>query len=261
MRKIKKSVLTKSFLLFGAAAVLLLTSTVGSTRAALTYRSESYGMQIEVPSIGVSLLENGQVVSSRDYVGNDWKTGGDKKLLQSLIPVDLKKSQTQKLSLGEEYKEELRVQNTGAIDSYVRVIVYRSWTKGGQKNTELSPELIQMDLGGDGWVVDNAASTRERTILYYKDPLKGDPDGKGEGGITSTFNTKFSIDQSVGNKVTEKRTTTSKGEIIETTFAYHGYEYNVSVEVDAVQTHNAEDAIRSAWGVDMSVLTSGGTGG
>ena len=65
MRKMKNRVLTKSFLLFGAAAALLLTSTVGSTRAALTYRSENYEMQIEVPSIGVSLIENGNVVSRR----------------------------------------------------------------------------------------------------------------------------------------------------------------------------------------------------
>ena len=31
----------------------------------------------------------------------------------------------------------------------------------------------------------------------------------------------------------------------------------LEAEVDALQTHNAEDAIRSAWGVDASV--SGGT--
>ena len=32
---------------------------------------------------------------------------------------------------------------------------------------------------------------------------------------------------------------------------------NVEAEVDAVQTHNAQDAIKSAWGVDVSVDSNG----
>ena len=38
----------RTFLLFAASAVLLLMSTVGSTRAALTYRSENYEMKFDV---------------------------------------------------------------------------------------------------------------------------------------------------------------------------------------------------------------------
>ena len=55
------------------AVALLLGSTIGSTRAALTYYSENYVAEITVSQIGVSLLENGQVVSSRDYEKNQWK--------------------------------------------------------------------------------------------------------------------------------------------------------------------------------------------
>lgn len=255
MRKIKNSVLTKSFLLFGAAAALLLTSTVGSTRAALTYRSESYGMQITVPTIGVSLEENGDVVNKRDYIDNEWVLGEDKGLLQNMLKSDSSlKEDDQKLVLGKEYQEELAVTNSGSIDTYVRAIVYRYWTKNGETvaDTELSPELIEMDLGGNGWVIDETASTKERTVLYYSSILPSK-------GTSNPFNTKLSINESIGSKVTKTTTTTTNGDIIETKFAYDGYQFNVKVEVDAVQTHNAEDAIRSAWGVDMSVLNSGGT--
>ena len=54
MKKKKPVFLTKTFLLFGVSAVLLLMSTVGSTRAALTYYSENYEMRIDISSIGVS---------------------------------------------------------------------------------------------------------------------------------------------------------------------------------------------------------------
>ena len=45
-----------------------------------------------------------------------------------------------------------------------------------------------------------------------------------------------------------------KGNVITTTYKYDGVEFHVDVEVDAVQTHNAQDAIKSAWGVDASAL-------
>ena len=56
--------------LLSASAVLLIGSTVGSARAALTYYSENYGAQVTVSNIGVSLLENGETVSRRDYDQN-----------------------------------------------------------------------------------------------------------------------------------------------------------------------------------------------
>lgn len=68
MKKKKKSFPKKPALVLTAAALLLVGSTVGSTRAALTYYSENYSAQMNMQSIGVSLLENDKVVSSRDYV-------------------------------------------------------------------------------------------------------------------------------------------------------------------------------------------------
>jgi hypothetical protein len=71
MKKKKKSFPKKPALVLTAAALLLVGSTVGSTRAALTYYSENYSAQMNMQSIGVSLLENDKVVSSRDYVSNN----------------------------------------------------------------------------------------------------------------------------------------------------------------------------------------------
>ena len=38
-----------------------------------------------------------------------------------------------------------------------------------------------------------------------------------------------------------------------TTYLYDGVQFRLKVEVDAVQEHNAEDAILSAWGRKVSV--------
>lgn len=252
MRKKKNAFLNKSFLLFAASAVLLLMSTVGSTRAALTYYSENYEMQIEVPSIGVSLVENGQVVSSRNYVNDKWReeTG---ELLSHML------GENEKLVLGKNYPEALSVRNSGSIDSYVRVILYKNWTKDGENvDTELSPELIELNLLGNGWIEDANASTRERTVLYYTQVLPS-------GQETTPFSDVLRINPEIGTKVTETRTSTASGTTITTTFAYDGYRFNLKAEVDAVQTHNAVDAIKSAWGVDVAIggdgslsLTRGG---
>ena len=43
------------------------------------------------------------------------------------------------------------------------------------------------------------------------------------------------------------------GYTITYTYKYDGYTFHVDAEVDAVQTHNAKDAIKSAWGVDVNV--------
>lgn len=89
MKKKKKSFPKKPALVLTAAALLLVGSTVGSTRAALTYYSENYSAQMNMQSIGVSLLENDKVVSSRDYVSNnEWKGTSEGELLTDLLGKD-----------------------------------------------------------------------------------------------------------------------------------------------------------------------------
>ena len=126
--KRKKHFLASPVLFLAAAAALLLLSTVGSTRAALTYYSENYEMNMEVSSIGVSLLENGKVVSNRNYTDRGWVSGSvgeDGEPRGALLEGRFQGEE--KLVPGKVYEEALSVQNSGEIDSYVRVILYRSW--------------------------------------------------------------------------------------------------------------------------------------
>lgn len=255
MRKKKNSFFTKTVLLFGAAAVLLVMSTVGSTRAALIYNDDNaYRIQIAASYIGVGLKENGDVVSYRSYDRNNQAVEESKPLLSKVADTVKKEG----FKPGASYEEKLTVTNTGEIDSYVRVIIYKSWKDtSGNSNTVLSPELIRLEADGtdyNGWVKDTKASGsgsengdyRERIVLYYTKPIAS-------GAETPSFNETLSIDPEVMKVFSQTRT----GNQITTSYAYDGYSFNLEVEADAVQTHNAQDAIKSAWGVDVNIAQDG----
>ena len=237
MRKRKKRIPKKSILLLSAAVLLLLGSTIGSTRAALTYYSENYVAGMELSSIGVSLLENGEVVSSRDYKGNGaWEGEADGVLLNGFL------KEGEKIIPGKNYDEVLSVKNSGNIDTYVRVIVTTNWLdKEGKPATNLDPSLIKLNYE-NGWVKDEAASTTERTVLYYQGILTS--------GSEATFAKSLQIDPAICRKLTQ----TVNDNVYTYTYEYDGYSFQIAAEVDAVQTHNAADAIKSAWGVDASMV-------
>lgn len=243
----KKSFKVAPVVLLGAAAVLLVSSAVGSTQAALTYYSENYSAEVTVSSIGVSLLENGEVVSRRNYLQDDkWdETTGT--LLKNML------AEGEELTLGKSYEEEIGVLNSGAIDTYVRVILTKSWQDAdGMKDATLSPELIDLNLvTGNGWVIDEEASTPERTVLYFTDIL---PVGVETPALSDTLN----IDPAIGTKMIKTESVDENGyKTITYDYEYDGYSFVVEAEVDAVQTHNAADAIKSAWGVDVNVAADG----
>lgn len=239
MKKRKKSFPKITVLLLAASAVLLAGSGVGSARAALTYYSENYSAQMNMQSIGVSLVENDAVVSSRDYVSdNEWSGTTEGTLLANMLGED------EKFTPGKRYNEAISVKNSGNIDTFVRVILTRSWQDAeGKKNTSLSPDLIELNyLTDNGWVIAEDQSTPERTVLYYTKAL---PVGETTPALSDTIRVNESIAQDVTKKV--------DGNTIRYTYKYDGYSFHVDAEVDAVQTHNAQEAIKSAWGVDVSV--------
>lgn len=249
MKKKKKSFPKKPALVLTAAALLLVGSTVGSTRAALTYYSENYSAQMNMQSIGVSLLENDKVVSSRDYVSNnEWKGTSEGELLTDLLGKD------DTFTPGKKYNEAISVKNSGTIDTFVRVIITKSWQdKEGKKNTELSPDLIKLNfLTDNGWEIakdqsyqsEQSDQYKERTVLYYTKALKA---GKPTPALSDTLRINPSIASDVKQNVSED------GKTITYTYKYNGYTFHIDAEVDAVQTHNAKDAIKSAWGVDVNV--------
>ena len=240
MKKKKKSFPKKPALILTAAALLLVGSTVGSTRAALTYYSENYSAQMNMQSIGVSLLENDKVVSSRDYVSsNEWKGTSQGTLLTNLLGKD------KTFTPGKKYNEAISVKYSGTIDTFVRVIITKSWQNEKGKNTKLSPELIELNfLTDNGWQIADAQSTKERTVLYYTKAITA---GDTTPALSDTLRINPSIASDVKQNVSEDRKT------ITYTYKYNGYTFHIDAEVDAVQTHNAKDAIKSAWGVDVNV--------
>lgn len=274
-KKLASPVVT--IVLFAVAAVMLLTSTIGGTRAALTYQSEDYIAYVALDHIGVTLLENGNEVSWRYYIRKPneqyeliTETG---KLLTGMLKED------EKLQLGKKYEEKLSVVNSGGIDEYVRVTIYKYWlpaesAAGTQeenadsaaakrpKMQELDPGLIHLNLvNPEVWLKDTDASGsegsgayKERTVLYYKDILK-------MGEETEPFCDSLMIDREIASKVREEVTKNGAYTTIKTIYAYDGVEFVVEVEVDAVQDHNAEDAILSAWGCRVKIEDDGSLAG
>lgn len=227
--------------LFCLAALLLIGSTVGSVQATLTYVSEYYDAHVEMKEIGVSLVENGVTVSYRDYADNgNWSKGTG--VLLEHIPED-------QFQVGRVYQEELSVKNSGEIEQYVRVQVFKSWQRKnsrGQwvKAPDLAPEMIDLHFTQGTWIV--GSSSRERTVLYYPQILAP---GQSSVPFTDTLKISSEIMTRVKPAVTEE----TRDNVIVTTYTYDDVRFVIEAEVDAVQTHNAVDAIKSAWGVDVSM--------
>jgi len=154
----------------------------------------------------------------------------------------------EKFKIGVWYPEELKVMNSGTINQYVRVSLYKYWLdENGEKVQTLTPDLIDMEIQTDnGWMIDEESSTDERTILYYNRVLE-------TGETSPAFAGRLKIDQSVTAKVTQTTEKTANGSKIITTYDYDGVQFCIEATVDAVQEHNVEDAVWSAWGRKVTV--------
>lgn len=286
-----------TIVLFVTAAGLLLFSTIGGARAAFLAISETYSGQVEMYDIGVSLMEKSahdeeaEIVAYRNYVKNsqdEWTETPGKvgKLLENLL------ASNEEFVPGKTYSEEISVKNTGTINEWVRVTIYKYWLdpngnkvvpynkewdaeikngtralpegmvmadEGNLATYGLSPELIKITYAnedeGNGqgdWILDKEASTEteERTVYYYNKLLKA-----GEDTTKTPLTSALTIDKSVADKV--KQTPEDDGKTIVTTFVYDGWQFCVEADVDAVQERNAVEAIKSAWGRDVSFREDG----
>ena len=220
--KKRKAIGPVNLLLLVSAVGLLLFSGIGGARAAMNYVSEQAALRIESGDIDVELRENGKKVP-------------DGTLLSGMEEA---------IQPGRAYEEELTVHNSGDQDEYVRVTLYRCWTVGRKRQTTLSPELIDPGTPGKFWTEDPDASTAERTVYYYTQPLT-------PGETTEPLFETLTIRPDVLSSVT----LSEDGKAA--TYDYNDVSFLVRVEADAVQTHSAEDAILSAWGVHMTADKSG----
>lgn len=57
----------------------------------------------------------------------------------------------------------------------------------------------------------------------------------------------------ISNQLSTMYTKVEDEKTIKYQYTYNGYTFTLDAEVDAVQTHNAKDAIKSAWGIDVNV--------
>lgn len=249
-RKINKTSLI-TVLLAVLGVCLLVVGGIGSARAALT-ESGDYTAEMSTPTVSVRLNEDAG------------------KLLE--------KDPELALVVGEPYDEVLTVTNTGSADAFVRVTLYAYWEDGqGKKITELpvtdeetdeepiqlNPEFINLINDGknwssaenvNGWIKDPEASkTKERTVLYYSSALAGCQDGEEEGESTKALLTQIFASSELAKLVTQTEDPVDDGHIkITTSYTYDGLRLCLEVSVDAIQAHNAQDAIKADWGVNVT---------
>jgi len=262
MDKVKKFFKSpaSAILLFVVAGALILTGGIGGTIAWVNnpIYSDYYAARIEMKDIGVTLRESndpnaaGEMVSHRDYIPESkglWDTEGSTyRLCDKLLGTD------EEVKIGKRYNEILTVYNSGTIDEYVRVNVYKYWAEVDEngnittKRPDLDPSLIDLHFTEtDDWKIDeNTANNAERTTLYYTHILKHDEE-------TSPFTDTLKIDDGIAIKVYQDVSQDGEYTVYTTTYDYDGLQFVIEAEVDAVQTHNAEAAMLSAWGKTITV--------
>ena len=267
MKKLRRSPVMTG-LLFIFAVILLFAGTVGGTQAALQVYSTDYLSAINLDHIGVTLFENGEDVSHHNYgttAGAGFTPEADAH--GSLILNDLGTDTS--FLIGKKYDCRIHAQNTGTINQYVRVTIYKYWVdpeepsngKGwylGEESTKITntaydPALIELSYNGSeynnaNWIKDTDSSTPEREIYYYRGMLV--PEGE-----TYPLFTHLAI----SSDVAKTPLVTTIGDTTYYTYAYDGLGFVVKAEVDAVQTHHAGKAIRSAWGLtDTGIMNAMG---
>lgn len=263
MKKFKKLI---AVLLMAAGLTGLIFSGFKTATATPTIGSGEYVASINLSSIGVSLNENGNRLTWRDYVGSKWEESEKTVELLTAIKDDIR--------VGNTYPEVLTVTNSGNIDEYVRVTIYKYWMKDGKKDQEKDPSLIILDIPeNNNWIVDTEYSDPEKypetTILYYAIPLKGS-DNADAGETSDPFLNSFTIDAKVKTFIYQTETVDKEIEeiingeshIVKYTtvtnyYTYDGCTIGLKVKVDAVQTHSAAEAIKSSWGRSVTIDGSG----
>ena len=92
--------------------------------------------------------------------------------------------------------------------------------------------------------MEDDTDSPERMVLYYTDALSPDEESN---PLSDTLRINEAIAKQVTVETDESTGTTTY------VYEYDGYSFVLEAEVDAVQTHNAAEAIKSAWGVDATV--------
>lgn len=245
----KNRVSPVKMLLLLAVIICLGFSGVQTTRAALSVQSNYYRAQANMQDTGIAIIENGVQITDRfnepEYRGR--LLAGDLVLMNGQTTPDF--------NYGVRYKENLAVKNTGTIDQYIRVFVTRYWAELDEngnvirKLPDLNPELIEIRFVDGNWTRPELTPSKERYTLYYT----------GNGGILAPDEISPIFADSIKvNGELELIVSTSERKVVDGrtvtvyTYIYDGKAFILEVEAQGVQTHNAKDAIVSAWGKEAS---------
>ncbi|WP_052169837.1 hypothetical protein [Pseudobutyrivibrio ruminis] len=240
MKRIIKNPLT--ILVLGL--IIVAGSSVGATRAAMSYSNAAEEVSFETEELNVDLQEerNGGYVS----VAMSRSDSNQQNMVGKLELTAL--NETNPLEVNHNYEEHVRIQNTGAYDEYVRVLVRKSWIKNdGSKDTRLDPSVITLKTTDD-WFIDKNESTTEGTVYYYRKPVTV--------GEKVQFLDAISFEREILDGVTTTKVS-EDGKTIKNVYGYDGKTFEIEIRVDAVQTHSGAEAILGAWGVEATIDSNG----
>lgn len=248
-------------LLFLLALVLLSVGTIGGTQAALSIRSRDYDTSFDMDHIGVALWENGGKVAERTF--QDVVNGKPIEPTSKDLTLDL--GNDAEILIGKQYPFSLQAENTGTIDEYVRISVWKYWVdKDGNKITDNSylprhilldyqsntdvPERMEDSYNTSAWLRDESAHTDERDIYYYRSVLV--PEAFTDPLFSHMSASKYTAKDAIVETSTDNNVTKTVYR-----YAYNDCSFVVEVVVDVVQTHHAAKAINSAWGTNGTVIS------
>lgn len=183
--------------------------------------------KISISSIGVSLLENGEIVAKRNSMGND---------IWDEVSYPILKEIGKQSELTGTYEENLSVRNSGTLGIYVRCIIEDKSEKKNIMNLNVLEE--------NGWIPDRKLSNEERKVYYYNNIIAA---GK-EIQLSNTI----SFSSEIYDKY--EMVKDESGNIHLNTGMEDIY---MSIEIDAVQDNNVADAIESAWNVKVNIAPDG----
>lgn len=251
---------------FIAAIVLIAGGVIGAfaaSGAGPMVKSDDYQAWFYMNHLQVHLLENG-----RDVCGGHNTLDGESKVSGELVQYLGYSSdgETDKLGSAEPgmlYREKIAARNGQDIPIYVRMTVRKYWVIADENNVakekapDLSPDMIHLTYGSepynsDDWFENEAESTSEMKTYYYKKQVE-------PNGDTSDLFDSLMIDKKLAEKEEESREKDEETGVTKITYKYryNGYAFIIKADVQAIQTHNIEDAINSQWGV-TNIEVSGG---
>ena len=227
MKNLKKLITSPAatIALFVLAAVLLLVSTIGGIRAAFQAISEIYSGQMQMHCIGVTLQErcagdeNPRQVGWRNHIENS----ADKWDESSLVLLGEVKNNAvdhskflngdTEFKPGKAYTEELSVANTGNIEEYVRVTIYKYWVDPDGNKVFLNEtddegnEIVkEKDKKGKLIRQERYSGAMQRSFFVGKNVTEEDIKAKFEDGVL-----KLDIPKKEAPKIPEKKTIMIEG--------------------------------------------------